>query len=64
LAQHSEHGRDRNERREHDRGARSYDETTGNPWHLSSGARIVVGVVILVVVVAVTALFVGGFFRV
>jgi hypothetical protein len=58
---HSESGRNKNERQEHDRKSRSYEETTGNPYHLSKGVRTVVGAVAVIVIVAVTALFVGGF---
>ena len=47
----------------HDRKARSYEETTGNPYHLSKGARMVGGILVLIVVVAVTALFAVGFFH-
>ncbi|MBF6606448.1 MAG: hypothetical protein IVW53_12780 [Chloroflexi bacterium] len=60
MTHQSESGRDRNERSEHDRKARSYEETTGNPYHLSKGVRTGVGVLVLVVAIAVTALFVGG----
>jgi hypothetical protein len=63
LAQHGESGRDRNERQVHDRKARSYEETTGNPYHLSKRARMVGGILVLIVVVAVTALFAVGFFH-
>ena len=45
----------------HDRKSRSYEETTGNPYHLSKGARTVVGFLVLIVLVAVTALFAVGF---
>jgi len=60
MAHQSESGRNRNERQEHDRKARSYEETTGNPYHLSKAARTVVGVLALIVVIALTALFVSG----
>jgi hypothetical protein len=60
MTQQSESGRNRNERKEHDRKARFYESTTGNPYHLSSVGRVVVGVVIVVVLIAVTWLFVGG----
>lgn len=60
VAHQSESGRDRNERQEHDRKSRLYEETTGNPYHLSKGARAVVGVLAVMVVITVTALFVGG----
>jgi hypothetical protein len=60
MAHQSESGRNRNERQEHDRKARSYEETTGNPYHLSKGARTVVGVLALIVVIALTGLFVSG----
>ena len=58
--QHSEGGRDRTERREHDRKARAYNETTGNPLHLSSTTRVIGVLIVVVVIVGVTALFVGG----
>ena len=61
MAHDNESGRNRNERQEHDRKSRSYEETTGNPYHLSKGARTVVGVLVLIVVIALTGLFVGGF---
>jgi hypothetical protein len=60
VTQQSESGRNRNERKEHDRKARFYEATTGNPYHLSNVGRAIVGVLIVIVVVAVTWLFVGG----
>ena len=50
IANQDESGRTRNERQEHDRKTRSYEETTGNPYHLSSGARILGGLLAVVVV--------------
>ena len=61
MANQDEGGRSKNERREHDRNARSYEETTGNPYHLSKAVRLVGGVLAVIVVIALTALFVGGF---
>ncbi len=61
IANQDESGRNRNERQEHDRKTRSYEETTGNPYHLSKGARMLGGLLALVVVVALTWLFVSGF---
>ena len=63
MTHQSESGRNRNERQEHDRKTREYEDTTGNPYHLSKGARTVVGVVIVVVLIALTALFVSGAFH-
>jgi hypothetical protein len=60
IAHQDESGRNRNERQEHDRKTRSYEETTGNPYHLSKAARMVVGLLALIVVVALTGLFVSG----
>jgi hypothetical protein len=60
IAHQDESGRNRNERQEHDRRTRSYEETTGNPYHLSKAARVLVGVLALIVVIALTALFVSG----
>jgi len=63
IANQDESGRNRNERQEHDRKTRSYEETTGNPYHLSRGARMLGGILALVVVVALTGLFVSGAIR-
>ena len=63
IANQDESGRNRNERQDHDRKTRSYEETTGNPYHLSGAARIVVGALALVVVVTLTALFMSGVIR-
>lgn len=63
MTHQNESGRNRNERSEHDRTSRLYEETTGNPYHLSRGVRTGVGVLVLVVAIAVTALFVGGLIR-
>ena len=64
MAQQSESGRNRNERKEHDRKTRSYEDSTGNPYHLPKAARAVGAILVLVVVIALTGLFVGGFFHV
>jgi hypothetical protein len=37
-----------------------YEATTGNPYHLSKAARMVGGVLAVVVVITLTALFVSG----
>jgi hypothetical protein len=63
MAHQSESGRNRNERQEHDRKTRSYEETTGNPYHLSKAARTVVGALAVIVVIALTWLFVSGVIR-
>ena len=63
IAHQSESGRDRTERQEHDRKARAYEETTGNPYHLSKSARMVVGVLAVIAAVLLTGLFVSGFVR-
>ena len=60
IANQDESGRNRNERQEHYRKTRSYEETTGNPYHLSNGARMVVGVLAVIVVITLTALFFSG----
>ncbi len=60
MADQGESGRNRNERQEHDRKSRSYEEATGNPYHLSSAARMALGVLAVVVVLALTGLFVSG----
>jgi hypothetical protein len=56
----SESGRSRNERKEHDHKTREYEETTGNPYHLSKVARGALGAVAAIMVVALTGLFVSG----
>ncbi len=61
MAHHSESGRNRNERQDHDRKTRSYEESIGNPYHLSKGARTIGAVLVVIVVIAVTGLVVGGF---
>lgn len=63
MAHQDEGGRNKNERHEHDRKTRSYEETTGNPYHLSKAARVVGGVLALIVVIALTGLFASGVFH-
>ena len=63
MAGESESGRNRNERQEHDRKARAYEETTGNPYHLSKVTRRVGGVLALIMVIALTVLFLSGAFH-
>ena len=60
IANQDESGRNRNERQDHDRKTRSYEETTGNPYHLSRATRLVVGVLAVIVVITLTALFFSG----
>lgn len=60
MADQGESGRNRNERKEHDRATRAYEETTGNPYHLSRGMRMLAGALVVVVVITLTALFVVG----
>ena len=63
IANQDESGRTRNERREHDRKTRFYEATTGNPSHLSKSARMLGGLLAVVVVITLTALFFGGGIR-
>jgi hypothetical protein len=63
IANQDESGRTKNERREHDRKTRLYEETTGNPYHLSKGARMLGGLLAVVVVITLTALFFSGAIR-
>jgi hypothetical protein len=60
MTHQDESGRNKNERKEHDRKARSYEVTTSNPYHLSKGGRVAVGVLTVIVAIALTWLFVGG----
>ena len=61
MTQQSESGRDRNERKDHDRKSRDYEDSTSNPYHLSKGGRLLFGIVAVIVIIAVTALFFRGF---
>ena len=63
MAGESESGRNRNERQEHDRDARAYEATTGNPYHLSGVVRGAAAVLAVIMVVALTGLFVSGAFH-
>jgi hypothetical protein len=63
MAGASESGRNRNERQEHDRETRAYEATTGNPYHLSKGVRGAAAVLAIIVLVALTGLFVSGAFH-
>ncbi len=60
MAGESESGRNKNERQEHDRKTRAYEETTGNPYHLSKAVRGAGGVLVLTMAIALTALFLSG----
>ena len=57
ITNHDESGRSGNEREEHDRKTRSYEATTGNPYHLSKAARMIGGVLAVIMVITLTALF-------
>jgi len=63
MADENESGRTRNERRDHDREARTYEASTGNPYHLPRVVRGAAVVLVLIVVVALTALFASGAFH-
>jgi hypothetical protein len=58
--QHSESGRARSQRKKHDQLMRTYETKGGNPYHLSKNAQVAGAVLIGIVVVAFTALFIGG----
>jgi len=57
---HTESSKSHNARKKHDQQARQYEESTGNPWHESKGARIGMAVIAIIAVVSLTLLFVGG----
>ena len=57
---HTESSKSHNARKKHDQQARQYEETTGNPWHESKGARIGMAAIAIIAVVSLTLLFVGG----
>ncbi len=59
----SESRRNRNDRQEHDRETRAYEATTGNPYHLSRAVRGTAAVIAIIMMVAMTGLFVSGTFR-
>ena len=57
----SESGRHRGERKSHDAAVhRQQQETIGRPWHASDPVRITAIVVMVVVILGITAMFVGG----
>jgi hypothetical protein len=60
MAHQFEDGRNRDPR-EDDPMPPSDDETTGNPYHLSRGARTFLRIVAVILVVSMTALFLRGF---
>jgi hypothetical protein len=57
---HSESGRSRTQRREHDRQVRAQEAELGRPWHASPAVRYGFIVLAVVVVLSITLLFVGG----
>ena len=57
---HSESGRTRSQRREHDRQARAHEADLGRPWHASPAIRYAFIVLAFVVVLTLTLLFIGG----
>ena len=59
----TESSKSHNARKKHDQQARQHEETTGNPWHESKGARIGMAALAIIVVVSLTLLFVGGVIR-
>ena len=63
MSGESESGRSRHDRQEHDRETRAYEATTGNPYHLSRLVRGAAAVLAIIMVVALTLLFVSGTFH-
>ncbi len=63
MPNQSESGRDRTQRREHDRRARAYELITSNPYHLSKVGRMMVLVLTVVVVIALTGFLARGLFH-
>ena len=59
----TEGSKSHNARKKHDQHARQREETTGNPWHESKGARIGMAAIAIIAVVSLTVLFLGGFIR-
>ena len=57
---HSESGRSRSQRRQHDRQVRAQEASLGRPWHASPAIRYAFIVLAFVVVASITLLFVGG----
>jgi len=60
---HSESSHSHNARKKHDQQARHYEETTGNPWHESKGARIGMAVIAGIAILSITLLFMSGIFH-
>jgi hypothetical protein len=61
MAHQDEGGRSKNESREHDRETRSYEETTGNPYHFSKAMRLIGAVLAEIVVIALKRAISRGF---
>ena len=60
---HSESGRTRAQRRQHDRQVKAHEADLGRPWHASPAIRYAFIVLAFVVVLSITLLFVGGFIK-
>jgi hypothetical protein len=57
---HSESGRTKAQRRQHDRREKHYEEATTQQWHQSPGLRVGMMLLVVVAVIGLTGLFVAG----
>ena len=61
---HSESGRTKNDRRGHDKAAKSHATTnSSNPYHLSKNMQAAMAVIAVILVIGVTSLFLTGIIR-
>lgn len=61
--QHSESGRSRNERKQHDQREKAYEEHTEMAWHQNTGARVGMVVLAVVAIAGLTGMFVAGLIK-
>ena len=61
MAHQFQDGRNRDLPEDNDRTPPADRETTGNPYHLSRGTRMLLRIVAVILVVSMTALFLRGF---
>ncbi len=60
---HSESGRTKAQRRQHDQRERRYETATAQPWHQSPALRIGMVVLVVVAIAGLTGMFVAGMIK-
>ncbi len=60
---HSESGRSKAARRQHDKRAKAYESHTEQAWHQSPTVRIVMVVLVVVAIAGLTGMFVAGLIK-